>query len=128
MFIWGLWAGGGPPFYPTGDVAAGGWVASNGGTLASCIDEPTTPNDTDYISSANPTSAAIMNIGPLNAGTWAIKVRSNLSTGTGTLTAKLRDSGSVLDTQTQAITSTITTYTLNFTIGSTADRISIEVA
>ena len=120
----------GPAIYrPSADVSAGGWTATPGGTLASCVDEASA-DDGDYITSPNASSPAVLSMTPaMPAGNQTIRVRAARTGSTGQLRVRLLD-GSNVDvggTDWQALTTTPTTYSLAATTTALANRYRIEV-
>lgn len=118
-------------FRPTADVSAPGWVPEpTGGPLYARIDEQV-PDDADFIHTAIAgASPAAFEIGPLAAGTYTLRVRGDVTEGTGTITVRLRDAGGVqLAIGSAALTTTPTTHeiTLTFAVG-TATQVDIEVS
>lgn len=125
------------PFYPgTGrpvsDVTVTGWVGSAGGALAALINE-NVASDAEYITSpalSGSATAAIFNLDKTYmAGTYSVKVRAAVDTGSGVLRVKLLNGSNVQQgvTADQAISTVVTTYTLPITITGSATRISVEV-
>jgi hypothetical protein len=120
----------GPAYHrPSADIAAGGWTATPGGSLASCIDEAAA-DDADYITSPDLAAPTIMTLSPaLPSGTRTVRVRASRTGSAGQLRVRLLD-GSNVDvggTAWQALAATPTTYTLSATTSATATRARIEV-
>jgi hypothetical protein len=120
----------GPTYHrPSSDISAGGWTATPGGSLASCIDEAAA-DDADYITSPDTSTPAVLALSPaMTAGDRTIRVRAARTGSTGQLRVRLLD-GSNVDvggTAWQALTAIPTTYTLAATLTATADRYRIEV-
>lgn len=120
----------GAAFYrPSSDIVTGGWVASPGGTLASCVDEASA-DDNDHITSPDTSTAAVLGMSPaMPAGNQTIRLRAARTGATGQVRVRLLDAANtdVGGTAWQALTTTPTTYTLAATITATADRYRIEV-
>lgn len=116
-------------YRPISDISTGGWTATPGGALFSCIDEAA-PDDADFITSPNLSDPSVLGISPsLPAGTWDVRVRAQRTASTGQIRVRFLDSGStdVGGTGWQTLTATRTNYTLSATTSATADRFRIEV-
>lgn len=116
-------------YRPSSDISTGGWTATPGGALFSCIDEAA-PDDADFITSPNLSDPSVLGISPsLPAGTWDVRVRAQRTASTGQIRVRFLDSGStdVGGTGWQTLTATRTNYTLSATTSATADRFRIEV-
>lgn len=116
-------------YRPSGDISTGGWTATPGGTLASCIDE-TVANDTDFITSPNLTTPTVLSLSSaLPAGNWDISVRAKYVLTNGQIRIRMLNSSSVDvgGSDWQVLSATATTYTLSATTTSAADRFRIEV-
>lgn len=116
-------------YRPSSDISTGGWTATPGGALFSCIDEAA-PDDADFITSPNLSDPSVLGISPsLPAGTWDVRVRAQRTASSGQIRVRFLDSGSVDvgGTGWQTLTATRTNYTLSATTSATADRFRIEV-
>lgn len=128
----GLWApaiSGVTVYRPGSDVVVNGWTATPGGTLASCIDDPTLDRG-DYITSPNLTDPATLEwAAPMPAGTWDMAVDGVRLGTTGQIRVVCLDAGgsSVGATSWQALTASAATYTLSVTTSATSTRFRIEV-
>lgn len=121
------------PTAPGSDVTVFGWVPTPAGTCAAALDEPTTPDDGDYVTSPDLRAAAdplrMALAGAVLAGTVQVAVRASVNTGTGNLTVRFFDAGGnqVGVTSPQALTTTPTTFFLPVTLSDTATQVQIEV-
>lgn len=116
-------------YRPSGDISTGGWTATPGGTLASCIDE-VVANDSDYITSPNLTTPAVLSLSTsLPAGSWDISVRAKYVLTNGQIRIRMLNSGGtdVGGSSWQVLTGSASTYTLSATTTAAADRFRIEV-
>jgi len=108
---------------PTGDISAGTWTPSSGTTLWEMVDEPTTPNDSDYISTAaaGTTELALPAFAFPVGSNVVLSVRGSSTTGS-TLTVSLKQAGAVITgcTWTQVLTGTDTTYQITLDAGQRA--------
>jgi len=116
-------------YRPGGDVITNNWTATPGGTLASCIDDPTLDRG-DYITSPNLSDPATLDWAtPVPAGTWDMVVDGVRLGATGQIRIVCLDAGgsSVGATSWQPLTASATTYTLSVTTSATSTRFRIEV-
>lgn len=116
-------------FYPGSDIAAGGWTASTGGSLASCVDEAPY-DDADYITSPDlSTSATLAWQASIPAGTWDIAVRGAFLGASGQVRLVLLDAGgSTVGTSSwQTLTGSLAPYTLTVTTSGTSTKFRYEV-
>lgn len=116
-------------YRPGGDVITNNWTATPGGTLASCIDDPTLDRG-DYITSPNLSDPATLDwTPPVPAGTWDMVVDGVRLGATGQIRIVCLDAGgsSVGATSWQPLTASATTYTLSVTTSATSTRFRIEV-
>jgi hypothetical protein len=116
-------------YRPGSDVTVNGWTSTPGGTLASCIDDPTL-NRSDFITSPNLTDPATLAwASPLPAGVYEMTIDSDRTGSSGQVRIVCLDAGgtSVGATAWQALTGTATTYTLSVTTSATAPNFRIEV-
>lgn len=116
---------------PTADVTTTGWTSSTPGPLYADIDE-VVADDGDYIISpslASPTPVTFTLSQTLAAGTWAVRIRTRSTTGSGQIRVVLQDSGGtpVGTSGYQAVTGSFVTYTATVTTSGTAARIQLEV-
>lgn len=114
------------------DVTATGWVLTGAATHAAALNEDTA-NDSTYTTSPALSSTASSLTMALDearpAGTYTERIRVNVSSGTGFCRmVALNDAGTVQgQTADQAITSTLTTYSLPLTQTGTATRLRLDV-
>lgn len=114
---------------PDADVSGAGWVASTGTDLFAMIDE-LSAGDADYIDSPTITGTPAWYIArlkyPLATGDRVPPVRASVPGGSGTLKVRFEnDAGTVVGTAAdQAVTGTLTTYTLAVTLSGTATRMA----
>ena len=116
-------------YRPGSDVAVNGWTATPGGSLASCIDDPTL-NRSDFITSPNLSSPATLAWASAQpAGTYSLSIDADRTGGSGQVRVVCLDAGgaSVGATAWQALTATATTYTLSVTTTGTSTQLRIEV-
>lgn len=66
--------------YPASDITVASWISSLGGALYAAIDEPTTPDDTDYIYTNTPGVVAEVALGsltdPLSSTGHVLRIRA----------------------------------------------------
>lgn len=121
------------PTRPASDVTVFGWVATPAGVCATTLDEASTPDDVDYVTSpdlrSSPEVLRMALAGAVLAGNIAVAVRASVNTGTGHLTVRFFNaSGSDIgSTPAQALDTTPTTFTLLATLSDTATHVQIEV-
>lgn len=116
-------------FYPGSDISAGSWTASNGGTLASCVDE-SAYDDADFITSPDlSASATLAWQSPIPAGTWDIAIRGAFLGASGQVRLVLLDAGgSTVGTSSwQALTGSLAPYTLTVTTSGASTKFRYEV-
>jgi hypothetical protein len=116
-------------YRPGSDISAGGWTATPGGTLASCIDE-TAADDADFITSPDLATPAVLGLSaPLPAGTYTVRVRAARTATQGQVRVRFLNASNVDQggTAWQALTGSPTTYELPATTTGSADRFRIEV-
>ncbi len=116
-------------YRPGGDISVNGWVSSNGGTLASCVDDDVL-NPGDFITSPNLSNPSTLSWGsPLPAGNYDLIVDGVRLGATGQFRLVCLDAGnvSVGASAWQALTATDATYTLALTTTATAPNFRIEV-
>lgn len=118
-------------FHPGSDITVAGWTPSTGTDLFACIDEPTTYNDADYITSPDLTTSTTMGWdNPVPAGTWEMKLRGEFFTGTsGQVRIVLLDAGSssVGTSSWQALSGGFAMYTLSITTTGVSTQFRFEV-
>jgi len=114
------------------DVTTTGWVITGAATHAAAINEDTA-GDAAFTTSpaltSTPSSLTLQLDEPRPAGTYTERIRVNVSSGTGfARVVALNDAGTVQgQTADQAITSTLTTYSLFLTQTGTATRLRLDV-
>jgi hypothetical protein len=122
----------GPPYRPTSDVLTTGWVATPTGDLYAVLDDAV-EDDADYVTSppvSGTPAPATFGVGPVDAGTWSVKVRAKKQGGdTAVLRVKLLDSGDVVIGTAGPFTLTpdMQTFQANVTTIGTAVKASLEV-
>jgi hypothetical protein len=114
------------------DVTVTGWVVTGAATHAAALNEDTADDGaftTSPALSGTPSSITMALDEPRPAGTYTERFRVNVSSGTGNCrVVALNDAGTVQgQTADQAITSTLTTYTLPLTQSGTATRLRVDV-
>ena len=115
---------------PSSDVVTGGWVGVPNSALFANIDEATA-SDADYIDSPalslSPQATFGLSVS-LAAGTYDVGIRAQWVSTSGQLRVVLLDSGgtSVGASSYQALSSSLTTYTLPVTITGSATQARIE--
>lgn len=120
-------------FSPSADVQIAGWTPTPAGAIFDTLNEADTPSDADYVTSPLLRSAAELCIMALSssmaAGNYTVSVRAATTSGTGNLRARFLDASGadVGVTALQAITSTLTTYSLSVTLTGTATQVQLEV-
>lgn len=118
--------------WPASDVSVSGWTATPAGILAATLDEGVA-SDADYITSPTLTSTpseAIFDLpASLPAGSYVIKVRANVSTGTGTLVMSLLNGSNVSQGASagQALTTVLTTYDIPVVTTGAATRVKMAI-
>ena len=113
------------------DVAANGWTATPGGSLASCIDD-TTLDPADYITS--PDTSTPVTLGwsvPVPAGSWDISMNVSRTGGGGQVRLVFLDAGSAavgtsLWQAAPAVADTLTFAGVTTTAQSTQFRIEVQ--
>lgn len=121
------------PTWPGSDVSVAGWTATPEGSRAATLDEATTPDDNDYVTSpdlrasADPLRMALA--GAVLAGNVVVQVRASVNSGTGSLVLRFFNAGGsdIGSTAAQVIDTTPTTYSLPVTLTDIATQIQIEV-
>ena len=118
-------------YYPGSDISVAGWTPSTGTDLFACIDEPSTYNDADYITSPDRTTSAVEGwSSPVPAGTWSLAIRAEyLDSASGQIRLVMLDSGSssVGSSAWQTLTGAFVTYTLAITTTGVSDRFRLEI-
>lgn len=118
-------------FYrPSSDVVTTGWT-STGTTLAGAINE-LSPNDATFITSPDVSGtpgAYTADVPPIPAGNYMRRLRARRTGATGEIRLLYLDAGGaeVGVTPWQALTSTMTTYSVGVTLTGIAVRLRIEV-
>lgn len=115
---------------PGSDITVSGWTATPGGSLFDAINEAGTPDDADYITSPDLSTPATFGLtAPIPAGTYTVRLRAQRNVSTGQARVALLDSGGtqVGVTAWQALTTTLTTWSLSVTTTGTAAQARIEV-
>ncbi|HPC92965.1 MAG TPA: hypothetical protein PLJ74_12035 [Myxococcota bacterium] len=120
-----------PPPYSDAQIA--GWTPTPAGHISDTIDDGSSANDTDYVTSPLLRSVAeklILDLTtPLTSGSYTIDIRIRSTSSTGNARVRFLDSGGadVGVTAIQGITTTLTTYSLSVTLTGTATQVQIEV-
>lgn len=109
---------------PSSDTAAGAWVSSTGGTLASCIGEPTY-SDAEYISVdlASTCELVLTESAYPGGASQTLSYRASSVSGS-TLTVTLKQGSTTIMTRIHALTSTVTDYVDTLTSGEIASIVA----
>lgn len=120
-----------PPPYSDAQIA--GWTPTPAGHVSDTIDDGSSANDTDYVTSPLLRSIAELLIldldTPLSSGSYTVDIRIRSTSSTGNARVRFLDAGGadVGVTAIQGITTTLTTYSLSVTLTGTATQVQIEV-
>lgn len=127
--LWAPTVSGVTVYRPGSDIIVNGWTATPGGTLASCIDDPTLDR-ADYITSPNLTDPATLGwFTALPAGSYDIDVDADRTGASGQVRIVCLDAGgaAVGTSSWQTLTGTAATYTLSVTTSALSTQFRIEV-
>jgi hypothetical protein len=118
--------------WPTGDVTTAGWTATPAGSFAATLSEGVA-NDATYITSPNlsgtPEVIDMALPASLPAGSYVVKARANVTSGTGVLQVALLNNSGVQQgvSADQALSTVLTTYDVPITTTGAATRIRVAV-
>lgn len=121
------------PTRPASDVTVFGWVPTPAGVCATTLDEATTPDDADYVTSPDLRAAAdplrMALAGAVLPGNVSVAIRASVNSGTGHLTLRFFDASGndVGATASQPLDATPTTFSLPVTLTGIATQMQIEV-
>lgn len=127
--LWAPTVSGVTVYRPGSDIIVNGWTATPGGTLASCIDDPTLDR-ADYITSPNLTDPVTLEwMSPMPTGSYEISIDADRTDTSGQLRIVCLDAGgtSVGVSSWQSLTNTATTYVLPVTTTGVSTQFRIEV-
>lgn len=116
-------------YRPGSDISVGGWTATGAASLFDAINE-VSASDTDYITGPDLSTPTVLGLtASMPAGNYTVRVRSSYTGGSGQVRVRFLNTSNVDvgGTAWQAVTGTLTTYTLSATTTGTADRFRIEV-